>query len=58
MGQQGLEEMNDFSRIFADVCVTSNLVIGFIIFHPKRIHNATWVSTDLSTENLISTCAL
>ncbi|EDO49884.1 predicted protein, partial [Nematostella vectensis] len=29
------------------------LVIGGSVFHHRRIHKATWVSPDLSTENQI-----
>ena len=53
MGQQGLGEMNDNGERFADLCATSNLVIGGSFFHHRRIHKATWVSPDLSTENQI-----
>ncbi len=53
MGQQGLGEMNDNGERFANLCATSNLVIGGSIFPHRRIHKATWVSPDLSTENQI-----
>ncbi len=53
MGQQGLGEMNENGERFADLCATNNLVIGGSLFHHKRIHKATWVSPDLSTENQI-----
>ena len=53
MGKQGLGEMNDNGERFADLCATSNLVIGGSVFHHRRIHKATWVSPDLSTENQI-----
>lgn len=53
MGQQGLGEMNENGERFADLCAASNLVIGGSVFHHRRIHKATWVSPDLSTENQI-----
>ncbi|KAK7107318.1 hypothetical protein V1264_015265 [Littorina saxatilis] len=53
MGQQGLGEMNDNGERFADMCATSDLVIGGSVFHHRRIHKATWVSPDLRTENQI-----
>jgi hypothetical protein len=53
MGQQGIGKMNDNGERFADLCATSSLVIGGSIFHHKRIHKATWISPDLSTENQI-----
>ena len=45
--------MNDNRERFADLCATSNLVIGDTVFSHKRIHEATWISLDLSTENQI-----
>nr|KAG5692145.1 hypothetical protein BaRGS_020693 [Batillaria attramentaria] len=53
MGQQGLGEMNDNGEKFADLCALNNLVIRGSLFHHRRIHKATWVSPDLSTENQI-----
>ena len=52
-GQQGLGEMNDNGERFADLCATSDLVIGWGFFQHRRIHKATWVSPDLQTENRI-----
>ncbi|KAK7095834.1 hypothetical protein V1264_005198 [Littorina saxatilis] len=54
MGQQGLGEMNDNGERLADFCATNNLVIGGSLFQHKRIHKATWISPDLSTENQIN----
>nr|KAG5702940.1 hypothetical protein BaRGS_034713 [Batillaria attramentaria] len=51
MGQQGVGEMNDNGEKFADLCASNNLVIGESLFQHRRIHKATWVSPDLSTEN-------
>ena len=51
LGQHGLEERNDNSEKFADLCALSNLVIGGNVFQHNMIHNAAWVSHDLSTEN-------
>ena len=53
MGKQGLGEMNDNGERFANLYATSNLVIGGSVFHHRRIHKATWVSPDPSTENQI-----
>ena len=53
MGQQGLGEMNTMGNLFADLCATSDLVIGGSYFQHRRIHKATWVSPDLQTENQI-----
>jgi len=51
MGQQGIGEMNDNGERFADLCATTNLVIGGSFFQHKKIHKATWVSPDLHTMN-------
>ena len=53
MGQQGLGVMNDNGERFADLYATSDLVIGGSFFQHRRIHEATWVSPDLQTENKI-----
>lgn len=34
-------------------CADNNLVIGGSVFPHRRVHKATWVSPDLSTENQI-----
>ena len=51
MGQHGLGEMNGNGERCADLCALSNLVIGESVLQHKRIHKATWVSSDLSIEN-------
>ena len=51
MGQQWLGEMNDNGDRFADLCALNNFVIGGSVLQHKRIHRATWVSSDLSTES-------
>ena len=53
MGRQGLGEMNDNGERLTDLCALNNLVIGGSVFPHRRIHKATWVSPDLSTENQI-----
>ena len=53
MGQQGLGQMNDNGERFADLCAISNLVIGGTLFPHKRIHKATWISPNHTTENQI-----
>ena len=53
MGQHGLGEMNENGERFADLCANNNLVIGGSVFPHRRVHKATWISPDLSTENQI-----
>lgn len=53
MGRHGLGEMGDNGERFTDVCALNGLVIGGSTFPHKRIHKATWVSPDNSTENQI-----
>ena len=53
MGKHGIGEMNENGERFADLCATNSLVIGGSVFPHKRIHKATWISPDLSTENQI-----
>ncbi|CAB3986927.1 Hypothetical predicted protein [Paramuricea clavata] len=53
MGCHGLGDINDNGKRFADLCASHNLVIGGSIFPHKRIHQATWVSPDQTTENQI-----
>ena len=53
MGTHGLGEMSDNGEKFLDICALNNLVIGGSIFPHKKIHKATWVSPDHTTENQI-----
>ncbi|XP_073714068.1 uncharacterized protein [Misgurnus anguillicaudatus] len=53
MGRHGLGNMNENGERFADLCALNNLVIGGSVFAHRRIHKATWVSPDGSTENQI-----
>ena len=53
MGQHALGEMNDNGERLANLCGLNSLVIGGSIFPHKRIHKATWVSPDHTTENQI-----
>lgn len=46
-------QMNENEERFADICADNNLVIGGSVFPHRRVHKATWVSPDLSTENQI-----
>ncbi|KAH3887811.1 hypothetical protein DPMN_011833 [Dreissena polymorpha] len=48
--------MIDDGERFIEQCATSNPVIGGSVFHHKRIHKATLVSSDLSTETRSITC--
>ena len=51
MGRPGLGEMNKNGERFAEFCASNSLVIGGSIFQLNRIHKATWVPTDNTTEN-------
>ena len=53
VGQHGLGEMNDNRERLANLCSLSNLVTGGNVCQHKRVHKATWVSPNLSTENQI-----
>ena len=53
MGQQGLGCMNENGELFADFCLSNDLVIAGTIFPHRRKHKATWVSPDSVTENQI-----
>ncbi|CAH8633484.1 unnamed protein product [Schistosoma curassoni] len=53
MGRHGLGERNENGERFANLCAFNKLVIGGTIFPHKRIHNATWISPDHTTENQI-----
>ncbi|GFR68454.1 craniofacial development protein 2 [Elysia marginata] len=49
----GLGEMNDNGERFANFCLFNKMVIGGSIFPHKRVHKATWVSSDNVAENQI-----
>ena len=53
MGTHGLGEMSENGEKLMDICALNKLVIGGSIFPHKRIHKATWVSPDHTTENQI-----
>ena len=53
MGCNGLGQMNENGERLANFCAFNSLVIGGSIFPHKRIHKATWVSPDGTTENQI-----
>ncbi|VDP23203.1 unnamed protein product [Schistosoma margrebowiei] len=53
MGRHGLGERNENGERFANLCASNKLVIGGTIFPHKRIHKATWISPDHTTENQI-----
>ncbi|VDP29256.1 unnamed protein product [Schistosoma mattheei] len=53
MGRHGLGERNENGERFANLCAFNKSVIGAIIFPHKRIHKATWISLDSTTENQI-----
>ncbi|VDP46880.1 unnamed protein product [Schistosoma margrebowiei] len=53
MGRHGLGERNVNGERFANLCAFNKLVIGGTIFPHTRIHKATWISTDHTTENQI-----
>lgn len=53
MGKHGLGTMNDIEEMFTNLCANNNLPIRGAIFHQKPCDLATWVSTDIRTENQI-----
>ncbi|VDP19402.1 unnamed protein product [Schistosoma margrebowiei] len=53
MGRHGLGERNENGERFANLCAFNKLIIGGTIFPHKRIHKATWISPDHTTENQI-----
>ncbi|VDO55559.1 unnamed protein product [Schistosoma margrebowiei] len=53
MGRHGLGQRNENGGRFANLCAFNKLVIGGTIFPHKRIHKATWISPDHTTENQI-----
>ncbi|VDP53709.1 unnamed protein product [Schistosoma margrebowiei] len=53
MGQHGLGERNENGERFANLYAFNKLVIGGTIFLHKRIHKATWISSDHTTANQI-----
>ncbi|VDP05607.1 unnamed protein product [Schistosoma margrebowiei] len=53
MGRHGLGQRNGNGERFANLYAFNKLVIGGSIFPHKRIHKATWISSDHTTENQI-----
>ncbi|VDP76110.1 unnamed protein product [Schistosoma mattheei] len=53
MGRHGLGERNENRERFVNLCAFNKLVIGGTIFSHKRIHKATWISPDHTTQNQI-----
>ncbi|VDO59432.1 unnamed protein product [Schistosoma margrebowiei] len=53
MGRHGLGQRNENEERFANLCAFNKSVIGSTIFPHKRIHKATWISPDHTTENQI-----
>ncbi|VDO54752.1 unnamed protein product [Schistosoma margrebowiei] len=53
MRRHGLGERNENGERFANLCAFNKLVTGGTIFPHKRIHKATWISPDHTTENQI-----
>ncbi|VDO96746.1 unnamed protein product [Schistosoma margrebowiei] len=53
MGRHGLGQRNENGEWFANLCAFNKLVIGGTIFQHNRIHKATWISPDHTTENQI-----
>lgn len=58
MGSHGIGVMNENGRLFADLCIRSELVIGGTLFPHKDIHKITWVSSDHRTQNQIDHIAI
>ncbi|VDP78501.1 unnamed protein product [Schistosoma mattheei] len=53
-GRIGLRERNENGEGFANSYAFIKLIIGSTIFPHKRIHKATWISTEHTTENQIN----
>ena len=53
MAKHGLGEKNDKWRPFLAFCTYNRMIIEGAVFPHKKIHKATWVSTDRQTENQI-----
>ena len=53
IGRHELGVMNDNEERLADLCALNKLVLGGSVFRHRRIHKATWLSPDQSTENQI-----
>ncbi|VDP76932.1 unnamed protein product, partial [Schistosoma curassoni] len=53
MGRHGLGQRNENGERFANLCAFNKLLIGGTFFPHKRIHKATWISPDHTTENQI-----
>ncbi|VDP50913.1 unnamed protein product [Schistosoma mattheei] len=53
MGRYGLGERNENGERFANLYAFNKLIIGGTIFPHKRIHKATWISPNHTTENQI-----
>ncbi|VDO79926.1 unnamed protein product [Schistosoma margrebowiei] len=53
MGRHRLGKRNENGERFANLCAFNKSVIGGTIFPHKRIHKATWISPDHTTENQI-----
>ncbi|VDP53602.1 unnamed protein product, partial [Schistosoma curassoni] len=53
MGRYGLGQRNENGERFANLCAFNKLVIGGTIFPHERIHKATWILPDHTTENQI-----
>ncbi|VDP50706.1 unnamed protein product, partial [Schistosoma curassoni] len=53
MGRNGLGQRSENGERFANLCALNKLVIGGTIFPHKRIHEATWIPRDHTTENQI-----
>ncbi|VDP18941.1 unnamed protein product [Schistosoma margrebowiei] len=52
MGLHELGERNENGEIFANLCGFNKLVISVILFPHKRIHKATWISPDHTTDHI------
>ncbi|VDO68188.1 unnamed protein product [Schistosoma margrebowiei] len=53
MGRYGLGKRNENGERFANLCAFNKSVTGGTIFPHKRIHKATWITPDHTTENHI-----
>jgi hypothetical protein len=49
MGKEGVGNINENGKLFADFCAQNDLVIGGTKYSHKTIHKTTWTSPDVQT---------
>ena len=53
MGKEGIGDINENGKLFADFCCHNDLVIGGTTFPHKDIYKTTWTLLDMRTRNQI-----